>query len=368
MRSYPIEEDRLDEFVSLSWTIHREDRLWIPPLKASLVAELAGRNTFGRYGRIQPFLCEGEGGAVLGRAAAILNPRLEDAAGAPLGQIGYFEAVDDERVARSVVEAALAWLRERGARSAIGPMNGGAHRRHRLMVRGFDRTPFLLEPRNPPYYPRLFEACGFERRHGWRSYELGLPEVDELLRLLRGHIERARRHARGHYRAERLEPRAVAPARIFPLLDSAWAGHVGYGSLELDEFAEVFSGLLALVTSRQVGTVKDERTGRDLGLAFMYPDFADEVRALAGDASGWGSWMGKGPLPRRLILHTTALLPEARRSIASSVLVEEGLTNAIEDGFTEFVFALVTEEENWHRLFERIVAPTREYALYERAL
>src|SRR2546430_17312762 len=104
-----------------------------------------------------------EGGRVRGRAAASVNRRLRDATHAPIGQVGFFEAEDDDAVAKSLLDAALAWLGGEGARSAWGPMNGGGHPAHRLMTKGVEPAPFLFEPRNPPYYPRLFEACGFAR-------------------------------------------------------------------------------------------------------------------------------------------------------------------------------------------------------------
>ena len=55
-------------------------------------------------------------------------------------------------------------------------VGGWAHRLHRFMVRGFERAPFLFEPRNPPYYPRLFEANGFAPVHRWYSYEISRAE------------------------------------------------------------------------------------------------------------------------------------------------------------------------------------------------
>src|SRR5262249_18177010 len=126
---------------------------------------------FYRYGRRQLFLCEADG-HLAGRIAASINPKLVDPAGSVYGQLGYFECVDDAAVAESLIRAGIDWLGAQGARHVLRPMNGGAHRSHRFMTRGFDRDPFLFEPRNPEYYPKLFAHCGFMPVHRWFSYEL----------------------------------------------------------------------------------------------------------------------------------------------------------------------------------------------------
>src|SRR5262249_19532725 len=127
----------------------------------------------------QPFLCR-DGARVVGRCAAILNPRLCDG-GIPLGQVGYFESIDDTGVARQLFEACFAWLRKQGARDVVGPMNGGAQQYHRLLVRGFEKEPFPFEPRNPSYYSRLFEACGFRRVRVWDTFDISRAELEIVI-------------------------------------------------------------------------------------------------------------------------------------------------------------------------------------------
>jgi hypothetical protein len=154
---------------------------------------------------------------------------------------------------------------------------------------------------------------------------------------------------------------ATTLGRLHGILDAVWAGHLGYSSLDPDELAEVFVGLLVLMNERHIGVVIDE-DGHDQGAAFMYPDYAAEVRALAGDASRWGAFVG-GKLPSRLVLHTVAVTPRARRTGAAALLVDFGFASAIDDGHDEIVIALVSQEFS---TFLKFLEPTREYALYGR--
>jgi hypothetical protein len=164
---------------------------------------------------------------------------------------------------------------------------------------------------------------------------------------------------------ETLDPAAggATLARLHRLLDGLWAGHVGYASISLEEFAEVFGGVLALMSREQIGMLVDAR-GRDAGCAFMYPDWAAQVRALDGAVDGWGSWVGTAKA-QRLVMHTLAVVPGARLSAAPYKLLEQGLEHFVAGGYDDLVIALVTE--SW-RFFDRLGQPTREYALYGRRL
>jgi hypothetical protein len=149
-------------------------------------------------------------------------------------------------------------------------------------------------------------------------------------------------------------------ARVHRLLDRCWQGHVGYASLDIEEFAEVFRGALSIMGEGHVSAFV--RNGEDAGLAFIYPDYAAEVRALEGRAAGWGRWLGASR-PARIVLHTAALAPEARQSSAAMAQVAWGLRRAIADGFERVVFALAVEG-----FLRKIGELTREYTMYGRTL
>ncbi|MGO8992258.1 MAG: hypothetical protein ACLQVI_02945 [Polyangiaceae bacterium] len=354
-----IGAERIGEAIDLGIAIGGHEPGFVKPLRQPLEAELAGKSAFGRYGTMELFGVERDG-RLVARAAAIVNPRLVDAGGAPLGQVGYFESENDAEVARALFDAVFASLRARGARQAVGPMNGGAHRAHRFMTQGFERAPFLFEPRNPAFYPTLFDAAGFGRVHTWRTFELGPGEVRRFGKI----VARASAALPQTAQLELLDPRKPEVlVRLHRLLDRVWKGHVGYAPIDLDELAEVIGGALVLMTDRHFGIVHDGR-GTDLGCSFMFPDYVAEVRALHGDASRWGSWLAQAT-PKTLVMHTHAVVEEARRTNAVSLGLARGVKHFEEDGYERLVVALVTEE--W-QFFGRHASPTREYALYGTGL
>ncbi|MHC4392652.1 MAG: hypothetical protein ACYS22_15240 [Planctomycetota bacterium] len=371
----PAEGDRFETFLSLPARIRGDDPGWVGSL--SEAGELASEGAFARHADRHLLVCERNGEAV-GRIAAIVNPRVRDTSGAVVGQLGYFEAIDDENVAAALIDAAIAWVAPRGAREVWGPLNGGSHRSHRLMTHGFQSAPFLFEPRTPPYYVRHFEQSGFRPFYTWHSYEFDAGAVAALRQKLGRMVVRGRRQGFCIEHLEVVDPTAMLE-RLYRILNATWAGHTAFGNLDPDEFTEAFAPLLPLITERYVGFCVHE--GRDVGMAFMYPDYIGEVRALKGDATSWGSWVtrsctaaanGQGtvltpslPETRRLVLHSVAVLPEYRRTVVPAMLTQCGLDHVEEAGYEKTIVALVNE--TW-KTFAKVVAPPRAYALYRRAI
>lgn len=352
----PAGADELDAFVELAGELRAGDSDYVPPFRSTALAEVAGGAVPG--GAIQPFICR-RGADAVGRVAALVHPGLVDGEGRPIGQVGFYECADDPAAAAALFEAALGWLRARGCARAVGPMNGGAHRAHRLLVDGYGADPYLFEPRTPPRYVAHFEAAGFAPFFRWTSHEPDRGAVAALA----GRFERV-----GERRGFRLspvvsrDPSEVLP-RLHPLLDRAWAGYPGYVPFSLEELGMLFGPLLCVLPAGHLYLVQDGG-GRDVGFGYMIPDWIAEVRALRGDASGWGSWLG-GPLPKRVVMHTMALAPEARHGTAVAALAAVGLRIALEAGYERFLMALTREDFRAH---VRHLPATRRYALYGRAL
>ncbi len=368
LRARAIGPDEAPAWVELAWRARdaAPEPGWVPPLRAPLLAEALGRDAFAAYARRRALVVEDAAGRWRGRALAVVNPRLPG-----LGHLGHIEVVGGEEgdegdaapgegrsaVVGALVTAARAWLRAEGAATLLAPSTGGAHRLHRALVDGFERPPFLLEPRTPAWLPAALEAAGLRPGPGWTSHELDRAAIEGVAARQR---RLALRRAPGHV-VEYLDPRGRGTLpRLHRLLDRAWAGHVGYAPLDAGELEEGFAGLLALMGPRQVGVVRGPG-GADVGFGFVVPDDVDAARALDGDAAGWGRWLPRAGPPRRLVLHTFALVPEARGSGAASLMFATALEDALADGVESFVLALASDDVPAVR---RLAPATRRYALF----
>ena len=359
MRVITCTTDHIEALLDLAWEVNGQDPLWIPPLRPQLKAALLGQDWLGTYAKEEVFAVL-EHDRIVARAAAIINPRLRDAEGRPLGQVGFFEAHHHPQAVGLLFQAVEAWLRAQGTKSVMGPMNGGAQALHRLMISGFDETPFLFEPRNPAYYPTLFENAGYRPIHDWASYDFTEVELEELERRVTQYLK-THPHS---YRVNYPDPKDVQGVlgRIAPLLDQTWAHHIGYGHLDPEEVVERNAGLLSILTTGDLRIVVDAQ-GHDVGFSLGYPDYSAEVRGLNGNPTKWGTWLGQSVAPR-WVHHTIAVVPRVQDGRAAFLLFADRIPALRQRGFSRQIGVLANPK--W-RLYEGFV-PSRRYALYGKSL
>jgi hypothetical protein len=129
----------------------------------------------------------------LGRLAGRITAHVDEPGGQ--GRFGFWCTIDDEEVARSLVEAARAWLVDQGCDSMTGPTSFTAADEQGLLVDGFDAPGLTGRPWHPPSQARLLEDLGFQpvaRRATWRLATTEVGPERPLADQVPGH---AGRHA-----------------------------------------------------------------------------------------------------------------------------------------------------------------------------
>ena len=158
-------------FLTFPWRIYRGDPLWVPPLLPDRAAATdPQRGAFFKHGDAEFFI------AWRGREPVGTICCAEDRAANATrtwrdSLIGFFECMDDDAVAAALFDHAAGWARARGLDTLYGPFNLDYEDAYGVLLEGRDRPPALLCGHTPPYYPRFFDAYGFEPARGttWRT-------------------------------------------------------------------------------------------------------------------------------------------------------------------------------------------------------
>jgi hypothetical protein len=108
-----------------------------------------------------PFVAYRDGKPV-GRIAAVVNRAHNEYYKDSLGFFGFFDFIDDEEVARALIEAAKTELKKHGLTGIRGPYNPTSNDEMGLLVEGFDSIPFVMMPYNPAYYQKMYEKLGLQ--------------------------------------------------------------------------------------------------------------------------------------------------------------------------------------------------------------
>ena len=218
-------------FLGAAGAVRGNDPRWPagpPELSAFLLAPDA---PWRRHGEAE-LLVALAGEAPVGALVVALDRR------APHGTFGFFDCVNDESIARALMGAGLTWLRAHGATHAEGPINLHALGGYRLQTKGFERAPFLGEPRNPSWYPELLTRVGFARSAGWRSWDF---EGWRLMAFRAFHRVQSWRNPRlrrlGYFTEEMDAARfEEGMARIYPVVMACYEGAPAFWHIEVDEY------------------------------------------------------------------------------------------------------------------------------------
>ena len=109
-------------FVDLPYRLH-VGTPWVPPLKLERHLFLSRRlNAFFKHGEAEYFLAWRDG-RVVGRASAQIDHAFNEYHGSRWGMFGFLELEEDPEVLAALLDAAAAWLRERGCDRMVGPMD-----------------------------------------------------------------------------------------------------------------------------------------------------------------------------------------------------------------------------------------------------
>jgi hypothetical protein len=122
---------------------------------------------------------------LLGRVCGIVNNLEAGKLGYRRGRFGWFECVDDQRVADLLLDSARDWCREMGCVEMTGPQGFTDLDVEGLLIEGFDHLPSISGSYNHPYYRKLIENFGFEKDSDYVEFRSRVPQESPLLERFR---------------------------------------------------------------------------------------------------------------------------------------------------------------------------------------
>lgn len=150
-------------FILFQYEIYKNEPHFVPPLvmERELVLD-PKKNPWFQFGTMQLYLAR-RGGKVVGRIAAIDDPRYNEFHGTRVGWFGFFECIDDAGVAKALFDAAELWVKGRGHSEILGPASPSSNNEWGFLLEGFEHDPAILMPWTPKYYLSLAEAGGYTK-------------------------------------------------------------------------------------------------------------------------------------------------------------------------------------------------------------
>ena len=282
----------LMRFIRLPWRIYRNDPLWVPPLIWERKTFLnRKKNPFFTHGDAEYFLALRDGQPV-GRVTAQIDHDFNEFHGNEWGMFGFFETEDDPEVAHALLDAASAWLRERGRDRMVGPMDFTMNDESGLVIEGFDRAPMVKQPYHPPYYRGLIESYGMEKAMDLFMYDLWVHTRDTVLPVLWELAEQLEpKHGIKvrHMRKRDLEQEVD---RFVDVYNAAWKDNWGFVPIRREEMMHTAKEMKPILDENWM-MVAETADGKTAAMALTVPDINQVLKRMNGRLFpfGWAKFL-----------------------------------------------------------------------------
>ncbi len=278
----------LKDFVYFANRLYKGNEYYAP----SLISD--DYNTFdpARNGAMdfcdhQAFLAEKDG-KLVGRVMAIINRKANEAWKVDQVRFGWIDFIDDEEVAKALLEKVEAWGRERGMKQIVGPLGFTDFDPEGMLVEGFDRLATMIGIYNHPYYPEFLEKFGFTKETDWVEYRITIPETLP---------ERYYKYSELVVNKYKLKVRKVTRRMIdkedygrkfFDLINQTYYKLYGFSLLSDRQIESYTKQYLALLDLRMVSFVEDEN-GDLVAAGVTMPDLTRALQKCDGELFpiGW---------------------------------------------------------------------------------
>lgn len=260
----------LSAFIDFPHSLYAQDKNYVPELHIAQRDLLTpGKHPFHAYGKIKCFLAYRDG-HIVGRIAAIHNPRYNTYHNANYGFFGFFDFIDDQDVVAQLLDKAKQYAIEHKHAYMMGPTNFSTNETAGTLVDGFDEPPKIMMTYNAKYYDQRMTAYGLRKEMDLYAYMIHTHDVSDkslkmadLLeqRLLKNGITIR------NVNTKNLDAEALKIKKVY---NAAWEKNWGFVPFTDEEF-DYLKNDLKLVLDKDFAFIA-EHNGEPVGFAITLPN------------------------------------------------------------------------------------------------
>ncbi len=277
----------LRDFVHFANNLYKGDKYYAPCLIADEYNTFSPKkNGAFDFCEAQMFLAYKDE-KLAGRVMGIINPRANESWKVKQVRYGWIDFINDEEVAKALLDAVAAWGRERGMTDIAGPLGFTDFDHEGMLVEGFDRLATMAGIYNYPYYPQILEKLGYTKETDWMEYRITIPdELPERYYIYADLvIEKYRLNVRKVTR--KMINRENYGRKFFKLINETYYKLYGFSLLtdkQIDAYTKLYLGLL---DTRMISFVENDK-GELVAAGVTMPDISEALQKSGGKLFPFG--------------------------------------------------------------------------------
>lgn len=279
----------MNEFVRFANRLYKDNKYYVPSMP------MDDKNTLNKDKNGAFEFCDAElylaydGGKPVGRVAAIVNYKANEAWSVNQVRFGWFDFIDDINVSKALLEAVVKFGQARGMTQIVGPLGFTDFDPEGMLVEGFDRLSTMALIYNHPYYPEHMKQLGYYKETGWVEYRITIPEE-----LPERHIRLAEMvRERYHLKVRKLDRKQIADEKygqkLFRLINETYCVLYGYSLLsekQIDQYVDLYLGFIDL----KMVTFIENEDGELIAAGVSMPSLSEALQKCRGELFPLGWW------------------------------------------------------------------------------
>ncbi len=168
-------KQELKAFVKFPMELYKDCKYFVPPLISQEMLTLnKEKNPSFEVCDTKLWLAFNEG-KIVGRIAGIIHKPFVEKWGNRYARFGWFDFIDSEEVATTLLQTVEIWAGENGMEAIHGPLGFTDFDPEGILIEGFSELSTIVERYNYPYYAGYLEKSGYYKDADWVEYEVEVP-------------------------------------------------------------------------------------------------------------------------------------------------------------------------------------------------
>jgi ribosomal protein S18 acetylase RimI-like enzyme len=361
--------DELKRFIKLPYRLYKNDKVWVPPLTSEIHGQFDKKlNPTLNHCEYSLFLLEDDH-ETIGRIAAFIDTLAVETWKEPIGLFGYYECINDKEASRMLMDAASAWLKEKGMKYIRGPWSF-VSQEWGLVVEGFTPSPTVMAPYNPEYYIELIAAYNLHKVKDLLVYYISVNEGYVIPERIMTLTDNVRERYNIRTRQVNMKDYDNEVDKIIDLSNRSLIENWGFTSVTKEEAKAIARDLKPVIQPKGVIFAED-KNGVPVGFAITIPDVNTIIKNLNGHLLpfGWIKLLYGLPRLRRYRMFALGVVPEYHGKGIDSLLyraIYESLYN--HDTWLEINYVLEDNAPMNNAINKLNARPLRRYRIYQKEI
>ena len=228
-------------------------------------------------------------GKVVGRVAAIINHKANDAWNVKQVRFGWIDFIDDIEVSAALLNAVEEFGKARGMTQIVGPLGFTDFDPEGMLVEGFDRVSTMALIYNYPYYPEHMKKLGYYKETGWVEYRITIPDALPEQHVRLAELVKKRYNLKVRKMTVRQIKKENYGRKLFKLINETYCVLYGYSLLSEKQIDQYVDTYLSLVDAKMLTFVEDA-DGDLIGAGISIPSLAEPLQKCNGEIFPFGWW------------------------------------------------------------------------------